>query len=458
MIPLIMFLYVILLSGLTIRFYKTSGIIELFPSLGWCVSMVVPFIIQWNYFSEITRSLHAAGIMLIAFVLLLGDLIMKNNLTKAKNVALDIRRIQYLQTILPFLTVISIVFHLIIIDKIPLVELTFGDRDFKKLGKLRNLFSRDAEISLMLIYWFNWIIPVFSVISISLLALQKKYLFAFLLFALSLVYSIASLASFPLYALLMSLAIVFLGLFYKKYGRYIFAICVSFALLILLCSTVNIYQYIQKKALLSHEVRQEMLNNWGISNANPLSTFSLNDYLRITPKWSYDEMHQRGEELSKLQYYLTYRWFFVPSEMAQRWYDYAYVNNNPFGYNDLLPWNRVRAGDKFKHPSEEVAMWSFYSRFPVQYPETTHGYSGIDADAYGRAGFLGWIVAVLGLIFLRLIPLMFITNHPLSMIFYYNIIAMLTLLPAHSSIQAILIAQGAFLPVVGLIYLKKARI
>ena len=413
----LLFLFLVIFN-----FRKSNHIINLLPSCGWAMVMVIPFILQWDYFFQPTRETHATGILIVAIALLVADslALLKCKKTEA---SIQLNRKKFLIYTLPVITITAIICHLWLSNKIPLLEFIFGQRDYNTLLDMRNIFSRDTTLHFTLKYLFNWITPILAVLSIAFLFFQKRYFLASILLTLSVFYALAALAKAPLLILFSSLMVIVLGLYHRQTRLPLLASIIIAPVFI--SSTIVFHT--------NNKFRTEKSNL-------PLNMTTPGDHLRLD-KGKRVNVSTADSIIRIYTNIVIYRLLLVPSEVGQRWYDYAKFHN-PFGYSDIIPGGRPEG---FIHPARKVATWAYYSRFPELYSKDSHAYTAIDADAYARAGYIAVILTAFILFLLRLLPAYLVTNDPFSRMIYYNHVALLTLLPAHASIQAILIANGLFL-------------
>lgn len=450
----VLVIYLLCICAVALKFWKERTILEFLPSFGWAFVMVLPFVLQWDFFHEASRGTHAVGIFVIGLALLLFDAVMAYRKPQ-KSEEKHENRARHVLYILPAMTVGGIFLHLSLVGRLPVLELISGNVDPIELMTLRDDFSREANFHVLLKYAFNWLTPVLAPISIATLVFYKRYVLAFLLFALSVFYAIASLAKAPLMVMVVCLFVMFLGLFYRRFISYLVGaglICVAIGFFIGFSMFENASDGAEK---ISDETYQALLKDWDLEDDHPLAKFTVGDHTRVvsngliltdddTPFIENTE-HECPTMMCRVKRsykYLVYRWFLVPSEMGQRWYDYS-LYHEASGYSELLPSGR---GEDFKHLSQRVGNWALTSRFPKIYPDSVHGYAGLDADAYARAGVWGWLIVVVGLAFIRLGAWFWHNEHPVSMIVYYSMIAALALLVPHASIQALLVAQGLLIP------------
>ncbi len=427
--------------------------------------MVLPFLLQWDYLFEATRTTHAIGILVIAAALYTFDFIMARR-TPAQAGEVQKTRARHMLYVLPSLTVGGIILHLSLIGKIPVLELISGNTDPMALIDMRDDFSREADFHFLLKYAFNWLTPIFSPISIAILVIYRRYVLAFLLFLLTVFYAMASLAKAPVLVLVMCLVVAAIGLLYRRSIAYLVIVGIFTAFIGIFVGFFLLKNASDSKEKIDEKTYQELLAEWKFDESHPLAHLTLGDHTRVvsgglipakddTPfiDSTAHECPDMKCHVTRAYKYLIYRWFLVPSEMAQRWYDYSLYHSYA-GFSELV---RTEHDSGYKHLSQRVGNWSLASRFPKIYLDSAHAYAGIDADAYLRMGWAGWILAVFGLMLIRLGSFFWYNTEPVAMAAYYSMVAALGLLLPHASIQALVVAQGVMIPSLIVMYIGWKR-
>lgn len=166
----------------------------------------------------------------------------------------------------------------------------------------------------------------------------------------------------------------------------------------------------------------------------PVPAFTLADHSRLM-----DDLVEPGQLsfLERKMNYLVYRVFLTPVEVSHRWYAYFPRASGGFlGLGSLLG-----HGDR-PHPSNEVGVWAYQSRFPKRYLSSVHAYGSADADAYARGGVLALFMAVFFIGLLRAALGEWMSPLPLLRDLTITGTVLLGLFLPMASLQALIAAQG----------------
>jgi hypothetical protein len=101
--------------------------------------------------------------------------------------------------------------------------------------------------------------------------------------------------------------------------------------------------------------------------------------------------------LGKTADYVVYRTFLGPAEVSSRWFEYFPTTYGGFLKSQGL-WQTTPSG---RSPANIVGVEVYRHRFPYRYLETVSAYASVDADAHAHWGYLGIMIAGLGLLLLR---------------------------------------------------------
>jgi hypothetical protein len=136
----------------------------------------------------------------------------------------------------------------------------------------------------------------------------------------------------------------------------------------------------------------------------------------------------------------VYRAFFTPADVSIRWYQYFGEVASPIGLASV-----VARPEPDQRPSRVIARWAYVSRFPGLYSAHANASASVDADAFARGGPLAATAAMAGIALIRLGIRPLRDAGVVGQAAYGTSVALLAILPIHSSIQAILVVYNLLL-------------
>lgn len=163
---------------------------------------------------------------------------------------------------------------------------------------------------------------------------------------------------------------------------------------------------------------------------------SIADRHRVWSATPIDRRPEAGPVVRRLDR-LLYRAFFTPADVSIRWYQYFRPTERRLGLLSVVD----RPPDAAR-PSRAIGLWAYRDRFPTLYLDSVNAYASLDADAYARAGLPAALAAGVGLALARVSLLGLQGRSTVARIGYGVGIALLLLLPAQASLQAILVIHG----------------
>ena len=433
--------------------------IDLLPSLAWIFFMVLPFIGQKSSFDSIHTNTQAFGILLFGFALLVSDYLSGKRAHKVP-LPLDEHTILYIGYGLFALTLAVQWFHLNMMPKVPLFEWLMGAANSPlSYAEMREQSSKLLHVPIWIQHAFQLSIVFSSPLALVILLNYRKYLLALVLISTTLVYSFTTLARWPITLFAAICIIVFLRSLPQR-SRYRFGM----ALLILL-TPIIIYAahflFSHPASVLNYRLAADSLETQG--NVSPAL---LNDHriqnLRAQPFTITDHHRRLGIDLNEAAgslgraiNYFVYRAVLTPVDVSHRWYIYyPDIHGSYVGFYGLTP--SSRNDEKFQHPSNQVCLWAYVSRFPDKYLPSCHAYASIDADAWARGGYLGLITVSLLLLIFRLMAGYFRLEGQMGDSIYVAFLVVFSFSLPIASIQALMQSQGTlyywFIPIAFLIY------
>ena len=408
--------------------------IELLPSLGWLLLMVVPFLVQYEYFPEPYRRVQTIGVIVVGAFILLGDMLTSTQKFRECDA-------EHLPALLMDGRTYAVIFallaayHLSILDKIPFLErITMDTPDEAALQWMREKTSKLLDVPDFMKYVFTWAVNIFSPLSIALLAFQKRYGWLLVTSAMALIYALMSLAKVPVFLLVITLMVVFLRTItlHTRYRMYGFSV----ALMLIVAWHATEFLSTHPYSVMNYQVSDKEIGQLQLSPKDPRTSFTRGDHLRMLPKNTPIEF----SAVQKVYNYYVYRLFLGPADVSSRWYQYfPDVSGELAGFAALTPATRR---DAAQHPARRVGKWAYVDRFPERYLETAQAYASVDADAYGRWGVPGVFGAGILILILRFASKSLLVDVPVTQVLYASALVLMALLWPMASMQAVLVANG----------------
>jgi hypothetical protein len=446
-------LYLVLFALACTHAYKAKKITDLLPSISWSGSIIIPFILVVIPFAENEHAMHlqAIGMCLIGYFLLAGDYLSlryslsqdaqrKNELHIKKNLRRkdgQSKLLFYCNIICVGIALTGITVHLSRIgwENIPLLSsLLHADLDETILNHMRDMFSREANLTIFEKYYYNFNVLVFGLPALAYLMITKRFYSMIALFAVCTIYLIASTAKMPFMIFFCVFTLVALHIIFPKHKNAILSIgiltIVTTVVLGGLLRAPFPHSYVEFAAKAQSEgceIYEDQAPQFCALDA------TLGDYYRLP---IYRELTR--PYFVRLYDYSTYRMLVTPVDMNYRWYEYFGNEGDFMGFASIIPpWRQPG----YIHPARQVASYALESRFPQEYA-TAYAYAGIDADAYARMGLTGVFIISVLLFFIRICPAIMHAGHAFSEIYRLMVIGLLIILPPSSSLHAILVAHG----------------
>lgn len=333
------------------------------------------------------------------------------------------------------------------------------------LARMRESSSKLLNVPPWFIYLCQAGITLSPVI-VGLFFVRRQWLAMLIFLIFSLLYSRLTLAHGPILMLVvMYVVFIWIGIsvkwpFLRKWigitSSVMAFVFLIYALAFLRSNPQSIFQLMNKRS------QADKLNG---QSSLPLQrgklTMSIGDYACRMPKK--DIKSDDGSNLTslnKIQYeinYLAYRVFLGPSDVSHRWYTFfPDVYGSHIGLFGLTPGSRKLPD--FQHPANMVGRWAYQNRFPEHYGPSIMAYASVDADAWARFGIFG-ILGISFLVALIRISIKYFRDIGLLQKFlYYASLVVLAMNLSSGSIQAILVAQGLGVILIGLVGCEMMKI
>lgn len=447
--------------------YRRQCFTNALPSLSWLVFLIIPFGVTIAPFASDAQALtlQITGLSIIGITLLAGDFLSAklarspDNHPHARgfgrlNIKQDLRlkdshssALLWGAWALSAITLIGIAAHILRIgvENTPLISaLLFDVRSEEALDHMRDLFSRDADLTFIEKYFYNFSVLLFGLPALVYFLATKRFAVALILFFVFTFYLLASMAKMPFMIFFTALSLLIIHIAFPKYKN---RILMSLAV----CGTVFIIIGGLIRAEFPHFFVTDAFKDQHpactviTEKIKPACTseMMIGDYYRIP---YYTEIGR--PDIARYYDYIIYRMFLTPVEVNYRWYEYFQDDTRRDSFATILPFWR---GENYEHPARTVDKFAYESRFPYEYA-WGYAYGSIDADAYARGGLQGIAIVAALLLIMRLLPTLSYTGYVFSEIYGLILIALLVILLPSASIQALLVAHGA-LPICGLLVL-----
>jgi len=437
--------YIIIACLLFLQKWRQSQIIDVLPSLAWIFLMVLPFIGQKSSFDPIHTNTQAFGILLFGFAFLISDYLSGKRVHKVP-LFLDEHTIIYVGYGLFTLTLGVQLCHLIMMPKIPLFDWVIGEANNPSTyAEMREHSSKLLRVPIWVQHAFQLSIVFISPLALVIFLNYRKYLLLFVLISTTLFYSYATLARWPITLFLAICIIVFFHSLPRR-SRYRLGIALS-----ILVMSIFIYAghflFSHPASVLNYRLSLDSFDpqrtvSPALSNEpmmrNPFTQpFTITDHHRRLGI----DLNESAGSLGRAINYFVYRAVLTPVDVSHRWYIYyPDIHGSYVGFYGLTP--SSRNNEKFQHPSNQVCLWAYASRFPDKYLPSCHAYASIDADAWARGGYLGLITVSLLLLIFRLMAGYFRLEGQMGDSIYVAFLVVFSFSLPIASIQALMQSQG----------------
>lgn len=427
-------------------FKKGDEWIEYMPSIMWQLFLVCPFLYQVWDMEPIGNNEQGIGLLIFSIAIFLTDIYKVKNkfVWQWKNNNFFMKLINNIvRSGYFYLTVFIILagYHIISMgDNIPLLySILHPEATDQSVSLMREEAVKLLEVPFWVKYLFRWNTNIIAPIGIILFWKDKKYFHAVLFVFLGCIYSFIITSEAPFIFFVGAIGIYGAYKMYKK-----ISMKVRIAIGILACIVL---------------IRPIMY--FAFNDNSPFRC----DYLDFQEEPLANRMPYMdvsNDELSaeqKLYNKVLRRIVMVPAVVGNYWYKYAIVNDTYFGYGDMLPWARMGESAEVlkKSPSNIVGIWAYVSKWPDKAGETISSNTSMDADAYGRGGFLALVVTALMYMGIRiLMKWLYDENNELVEICYIIGVVIITLCLTSAPLQAILVAQG-LLPLIVAMFIVREK-
>lgn len=404
-------------------------------SLGWTVFMIVPFLANYAFLNPDYRDLQGWLVGIVGGGLLLADMAALAVARYRK----EARAEMFSSTVkgcgwswrlglgLAVLFVGLTGLHLAVTPDIPIFSLLSGGSIEDVLEK-RSLFSRDMPIPLVIRYLFSFAIVLLGLPAFALFVMTRRFAFAGAILVWILFYAAAGAAKGPVVLSVMIVGGVVLMVVPQIWARRLITagLCAGLCLLVLMPAL----SFRTPDGLVYNAVRMPAKGDGFYRH--------LGDFGRMREAGVNNE---HFPVVTRELEYVMYRVFLTPVEVSARWYEY-------FGQYPIsaVHFGRIvhdsRSG-RDAHPANLVGEWFYYGNYPEHYTPQVHAYASVDADAWARFGWWGFALAVAGMMGIRLwTAVLHDRNSPSQGIFTFIALVLMAALPASTSFQALIVAQG----------------
>ncbi len=432
------------LTRYTSRF---DALVEFFPSVAWLGLMLLPLAFQYSTLHPVTRGFQLATVAAIAVFFFLADYLSFRKAVKSpcllEGGLVSVRNWLFLVGLCFLLPALS---HLYLMPEIPLVAaVTDWSTTQDSLRLLRHSSAKLLDLPPLVKYFFNWSLTVFAPLFIVVAFVTGKHLYAVLALLFAGLYAGATLAKLPLLLLLVT-CFTAMCVMPTRFRRILSAGWV--AAVLVGASLVAVFSLSGSVGFMAKDPSLvKSLEFPGMKADDPRLALTHGDIRRLTPEAA-DASHSGMQNAAE---YIFYRAWLTPSDVSSRWYQYfTYVQKEPLGLAGFLPFGREGA----VVPSRAVGIWAYQERFPHRYLQTISAYASFDADAFARGGGAGVALATLILLATRLTARFLVAAHPVSLAAYGVLLCAFAILPSSASLQAVLGAQGMFIPLVILLIIR----
>lgn len=344
-----------------------------------------------------------------------------------------------------FLILSASVIHISLMPEVPFLKWLNSAPEARSamIDKSRELATKSLPVPHWVSYVFTWSLSVLAPIAIVLAWKMRWYFFALGLLLYTTAYALATAAKLPVLSLIFSVTVA-CALLDRTAARLLKLVGLSFLAGIFILSLWSISR-LNKPDLENPPV--STLNV--LTDEDPRSTSTLADQYRMKRYISIEHDDPLIERFQRLADYIVYRIVLVPSDVAIRWYQYYTHSQQPIGWTTV-----VTASGSVSAPSRAVGTWAYANKFPDQYRSYVNAYASFDADGYARDGARGALLVILLLVVTRLALAFLRSNTPITIAAYGTGLAMLSYLPMQASLQATIVANGLFLVLCILSFVK----
>lgn len=397
---------------------KRQKLIQATPSLVWFALITLPFIYQFQFFSNSPRTSQSFGLFMIATALAAGDILSIRN--KAAGSVIEKSNLSHSITIyfLTFLVIFVPAFHYWLAGTIPIVDQYFSGASPAKVSQDRENFVKLLNVPYLLKVLFHWVSAIFGPICILWFFLMKRKFISALLFIWVAFYSLSSSADGPI--VIFCWALVFAAGFAMSsrlnISNYL-TLGISAALLAVIASGIWLGE-----TAIARERECGVVATQGFTPGDVMRSCAVDKEIIINPVVNR----------------LGYRVFLTPVEVANHWYDY--FDGSPSEKRELID---VFQRENSKQASNKVGVWAYAERFPEHYGVSISANGSIDADSYSLGGNFSVFLIALILFFIRIFISIPVSKETLLAKILEGIgLGQLAFLPNSAPLQAMLLPQG----------------
>ncbi len=152
---------------------------------------------------------------------------------------------------------------------------------------------------------------------------------------------------------------------------------------------------------------------------------------------------------------LVHRIGVIPAEVTYGWFAYFPAQSNFLNGSGWAPWNVLRSG--YRNPANLVGLW-MYCGHTVTLP-TVSAYGSFIADGWGEFGYIGVLVACIGLVLfgISLELIRGFVAKPFCLALYGPSLLLFASLPPRAGLLATVVSSGLWMvPVLCLLFLASA--
>ena len=154
---------------------------------------------------------------------------------------------------------------------------------------------------------------------------------------------------------------------------------------------------------------------------------------------------------------LVHRIGVIPAEVTYGWFAYFPAQQSFLNGSGWAPWNVLRSG--YRNPANLVGLWMYCGH--AETLPTVSAYGSFIADGWGELGYLGVLIACLGMILFGLV-LEFVrafVSKPFCLALYGPSLLLFASLPSRAGLLATVISSGLWMvPVLCVLFLASERL
>jgi hypothetical protein len=414
---------IVIFLALNVRALICGKWVAFLPSCVWFTIMVVPQVLDFLFSQNMYQGVQTEGTFLIFAFFIFGDFLgFKYTISPIPNQVSRINLPHLTKFAIGFLLLIPTI-HYFIAGEIPVLNLISGE----DAAQNRESFSKVLNLPYLIKVIPNLFINIFAPLTLYFLFTSRAKKSFVIMFLWVFFYAISSTAEYVAVIFLALLGLVLVLTKKPNANRLIGTVASCFLALIIVSGFSMHYQ---------------LSSGSNKCGAQIASYDSFADKYRVCRELGIEVVNPLVDKLG-------YRVFFTPIEVSGWWYKY-YQQNPHREFSNLF------SRDLNTQPSNIIGKIAYFDRFPRSYLSSISAYSSVDADAFSFGWYFVWIAGLI-LLTMRVVCIIgFRSNNETIRALGAILFGSLILFPFASSIQAILIAQGAVIPlaVIGIFHLK----